>query len=51
MGCSLWFTGEGVGYDPSLDTTTGTEVYINGMVDLDDIQVSGIKTNKYPGVK
>ena len=45
MGCSLWFTGEGVGYDPSLDITTGTEVYINGMVDLDDIQVSGIKTN------
>ena len=47
MGCSLWFTGEGVGSDPSLDTTTGTEVYINGMVDLDDTQVSGLKTNRY----
>ena len=40
MGCSNWFTGEGVGYDPSLDKTTGTELYVLGEVALSDIAAS-----------
>jgi len=35
MACNPWFTGEGVGYDPSVNDKTGTEFYVRGDVDLE----------------
>ena len=37
MGCNPWFTGKGVGYDPSEGDETGSEYFVRGDVDLNKL--------------